>query len=59
MKLVSACLVGINCNCKGPCKLSQKLFEEFKNGNLYPMCPEVLGELPTPRPPAEIRYGKD
>jgi uncharacterized protein YbbK (DUF523 family) len=57
MKLVNACLVGINCNYVGENKLNQKLFEEFVKGNLYPVCPEVLGDLPVPRPPAEIKYG--
>lgn len=57
MKLVSACLVGIKCNYKGEDKLNQKLFEEFRGGYLYPVCPEVLGGQPIPRPPAETKYG--
>lgn len=57
MKLVSACLLGINCNYKGSSKLNAKLLEEFKKGFLYPVCPEVLGRLKVPRPAAEISKG--
>ena len=57
MKLVSACLLGINCNYKGKSKPNQKLIEEFKGGLLYPVCPEVLGRMGVPHPPAEISGG--
>jgi uncharacterized protein YbbK (DUF523 family) len=57
MKLVSACLIGINCNFEGKNWLNPKLFEEFTKGNLFPVCPEVLGGLPIPRVPAEIKGG--
>jgi len=57
MKLVSACLIGINCNYKGESKLNQKVFEEFRKGELYSVCPEVLGGLPVPRPGSETKYG--
>jgi uncharacterized protein YbbK (DUF523 family) len=57
MKLVSACLLGINCNYKGSSKPCQKLIEEFRSGDLYPICPEIMGGLSIPRPPAEIEYG--
>ncbi len=57
MKIVSACLVGVNCNYKGENKLNKKLFEEFKRGELHPVCPEILGGQPVPRPPAEIVNG--
>lgn len=57
MKIVSACLVGINCNYKGENKLNEKLFEEFKRGNLFPVCPEVYGGQSVPRPNAEITGG--
>ena len=57
MKIVSDCLIGINCNYKGESKLNQNLFEDFKKGYLFPVCPEVLGGLPIPRLPAEIRDG--
>ncbi len=57
MKLVSACLLGINCNYKGKSKLTKKLLEEFKEGGMYPVCPEILGGESIPRPPAEIKQG--
>jgi uncharacterized protein YbbK (DUF523 family) len=57
MKLVSACLVGINCNYRGENKLNQRIFEEFRQSKLFPVCPEVLGGLPIPRPPSETKYG--
>ena len=57
MKLVSACLLGINCNFEGKNWLNPKLFEEFAKGGLFPVCPEVLGGLPVPRVPAEIVGG--
>ncbi len=57
MKLVSACLVGVNCNFEGKNWLNPKLLEEFLKGELFPVCPEVLGGLPVPRVPAEIQGG--
>jgi len=57
MKLVSACLIGVNCNYKGENRLNQRLFEEFIKGELYPVCPEVLGGLTIPRYAAEIKNG--
>ncbi|MCX8150008.1 MAG: DUF523 domain-containing protein [Candidatus Bathyarchaeota archaeon] len=57
MKLVSACLVGVNCNFEGKNWLNKALLEEFKKGELFPVCPEVLGGLPAPRMPAEVQNG--
>lgn len=57
MKLVSACLIGINCNYKGKNNLNKKLFEEFKKGELFPVCPEILAGQKIPRPNAEIVNG--
>jgi len=57
MKLVSACLVGINCRYDGKNKLNSKLFKMFRKGGLVPVCPEQLGGLPTPRKPQEISGG--
>lgn len=57
MKLVSACLIGVNCNFKAENWLNPKLLEEFKKGELFPVCPEVLGGLSVPRIPAEIQNG--
>lgn len=57
MKIVSACLIGINCRYDGKNKLDRQLLEVFKRGDLLPVCPEQLGGLPTPRVPAEIVDG--
>lgn len=57
MKLVSPCLIGVKCDHEGCNKLNQKVYEEFKKGDMYPICPEILGGLPVPRAPAEIVYG--
>lgn len=51
--LVSACLLGEPCRYDGksrPCKQVLALKDKFE---LIPVCPEVMGGLPTPRPPAE------
>ncbi len=57
MRLVSACLLGVNCNFEGKNWFNPQLFEEFMKGGLFPVCPEVLGSLPVPRTPAEIVGG--
>ena len=56
--LVSACLVGFNCKYNGGNNSCQLLEEAFKEGLVVPVCPEQLGGLPTPRPPAKIK-GRD
>ena len=53
--LVSACLLGVCCRYDGDSKahpLAERLAERH---TLVPVCPEQLGGLPTPRPPAERR----
>lgn len=58
MKLVSACLCGINCKYNGKNNLKLDLAEELlQEGDIIPVCPEQLGGLPTPRLPAEINVG--
>ena len=52
--LISSCLLGAPCRYDGrskPVSLPKELTDNFE---LVPVCPEVLGGLPTPRPPAEI-----
>lgn len=52
--LVSACLLGEPCRYDGkskPCPAVIALKEKY---NLIPICPEVMGGLPTPRVPSEI-----
>lgn len=56
--LVSACLLGTPCRYDGrskPCESVQALKERFE---IIPVCPEVLGGLPTPRLPCELKNGK-
>ena len=51
--LISACLFGLPCRYDGKSVTSdapQKLSEKY---NLIPVCPEIYGGLPTPRPPSE------
>lgn len=58
MKLISACLLGINCRYSGKPlerKLIKKMLKLIKGVTLIPVCPEQLGGLSTPREPAEIR----
>jgi uncharacterized protein YbbK (DUF523 family) len=58
MKLCSACLLGLECRYDGKSNLekaSEQLLQEFRDGNVIPVCPEQLGGLPTPRIPSEIQ----
>ncbi len=51
--LVSACLLGENCKYSGGNNYSPAVAALGERYELIPVCPEVLGGLPTPRPPAE------
>ena len=53
--LVSACLLGVCCRYDGQSKACLAALELLKRHELIPICPEQLGGLPTPRPPAEIQ----
>lgn len=53
--LVSACLLDCACRYDGKRKGLPALLELAKEHTLIPCCPEQLGGLPTPRPPAERR----
>ena len=53
--LVSACLLGVRCRYDGDSKPCQAVMDLAKEHELIPICPEQLGGLPTPRPPAEIQ----
>ena len=56
--LVSACLLGTPCRYDGASKKNPALDRLTAQGHvLVPVCPEVLGGLPTPRPPAERQPG--
>ena len=52
--LISACLYGEKCRYDGGDNLIPRLDEIKKVCNLFPVCPEVLGGLETPRNPSEI-----
>ena len=51
--LISACLLGFPCRYDGAGKADARLQALAKTRRLIPVCPEQLGGLPTPRPPAE------
>ncbi len=56
--VISACLIGVQCRYNGLDSKSEQVTQEFGANELIPICPEQLGGLPTPRPPAEI-VGED
>jgi len=51
--LISACLLGTACRYDGASKPNPLVAELAKRHTLVPVCPEQLGGLATPRPPAE------
>ncbi len=51
--LVSACLLGVACRYDGASKPHPMMEELARRHQLVPVCPEQLGGLATPRPPAE------
>jgi len=59
--LVSACLLGERVRHDGRDKLvrNEILDQWIREGRVVPFCPEVAGDLPVPRPPAEIQGGMD
>lgn len=52
--LVSACLLGESCRYDGKSKPCERVMALKDTYNLVPVCPEVMGGLPTPRVPSEI-----
>ena len=55
--LISACLLGCRCRYDGASRelpAARLLLERYE---VIPICPEQMGGLPTPRPPAERRDG--
>ena len=56
--MVSACLLGENCKYNGGNNRNDALLALLAGHEVIPVCPEVLGGLPTPRVPAEIAGGK-
>ncbi|MFR3274303.1 MAG: DUF523 domain-containing protein [Collinsella phocaeensis] len=58
---VSACLLGESCKYSGGSNRCERLLEALRarpDIEVIPVCPEVAGGLPTPRPPAEIVDGE-
>ena len=57
--IVSACLLGNKVRYNGKDLLQEtELFQALEQQHeLIPLCPEVAGGLPTPRPPAEVEFG--
>ncbi|MDD2059835.1 DUF523 domain-containing protein [Pseudomonas sp. GD03860] len=57
--LVSACLLGQPVRYDGRSSGHPDLLQQWQGeGRIVPLCPEVAGGLPTPRPPAEIPGGQ-
>lgn len=57
--LVSACLLGQPVRYDGRDSGHPGLLQRWQaEGRVVPLCPEVAGGLPTPRPPAEILGGQ-
>ena len=57
--MMSACLLGVNCNYKGGCSYDftkdNRFWANLKSKyNIIPICPEQQGGLPTPRIPSEL-----
>lgn len=57
MILVSACLLGYKTKYNGESNLQELLLKHIDNNLLLPICPECLGLLKIPHPPAEIVGG--
>lgn len=57
MILVSSCLCGEKCKYNGGDNFNQNVVTCIEQEEVIQICPEVLGGLSTPRPPAEIVYG--
>ncbi len=56
--IVSSCLLGIYAKYDGSVSNKNELLLKYSHlGRYIPVCPEQLGGLPTPRPPAEIAEG--
>ena len=58
MKIVSACLAGINCRRDGKSNPCPKIVKLVEQGKAIPVCPEQLWWLSTPREIAEQKGNK-
>jgi len=52
--LVSACLLGMNTRYDGANRRNEELLAQLAGRWIIPICPEQLGGMPTPRPPAKL-----
>jgi len=59
--LIGACLLAVSCRYDGrSVPLPERVISELKRRyRLIPVCPEIMGGLPTPRSPAEILRGQE
>lgn len=53
--LVSACLLGVSCRYDGKSKPNENVIALKDRYNIIPVCPEIMGGLPTPRKASEIQ----
>ena len=51
--LISACLLGVACRYDAQSKAYPLIDELCRRHEVVPVCPEIMGGLPTPRTPAE------
>ena len=58
MKIVSACLAGLNCRYDGRNSANEKVIALVREGKAIPICPEQLAGFSTPREPIEIRQSR-
>lgn len=56
--LVSACLLGVSCRYDGKSKGDERVKALMDKYDLIPICPEIMGGMPTPRVPSEIKNGR-
>jgi uncharacterized protein YbbK (DUF523 family) len=57
MDIASACLVGEKCRYDGRASEDAHVKQLWKQGNVMPVCPEILAGLTAPRSPCEIVGG--
>ena len=55
--MVSACLAGENCKYNGGNNRNEKVLRLMEEHEVITVCPEVMGGLPTPRIPSEVKEG--
>ena len=55
--MISACLAGVACTHEATAKTREWAVRLVAEGRAIPVCPEVAGGLPIPRPASEIQGG--